>query len=244
VRHLFPGWDHIHQVAPFHLRQAIESGVPASKQSLVPYAFEIPRLFVQISDSERRSLREKLGLPQDREILLSVASINKDHKRIDYLIDEVARISKPRPYLLVAGAKSRDSAELIAYGKFLLGKEGFDARTVPHHEIAQLYLACDAFTLTSLTEGFGRVLVEALSFGLPCFVHDYEVTRYVCGKEAIFGDFSKSGALTELICNVKLWRDPIAASRRHQWVYQSFSWDNLRPQYVSMFKRCNDDLAG
>jgi hypothetical protein len=49
---------------------------------------------------------------------------------MDYLIEEVARLSKPRPYLLLLGQQEAESSEIIQRGKQLLGTENFQLRTV------------------------------------------------------------------------------------------------------------------
>ncbi|POR19569.1 glycosyl transferase [Flavobacterium columnare] len=42
----------------------------------------------------------------------------------------------------------------------------------PKKEVEEYYLGASAFILTSKSEGFGMVLLEAISFGLPCISYD------------------------------------------------------------------------
>src|SRR5436305_1548593 len=97
-----PKWDHIQQTTPVmfqHFRKMISD----DRQSLVPYGRQIPETLELLAASDRDALRRSLGLPTDRPVVLSVGALNKHHKRIDYLISEVAMLDKPRPYLLMLG---------------------------------------------------------------------------------------------------------------------------------------------
>lgn len=92
--------DHVQQVVPVNLDTALKAAVPAEKQSLVPYAVDISSELQILTRNERAALRNQLGLPEQQLLLLSVGAINRVHKRMDYVISEVASLPEPRPYLL------------------------------------------------------------------------------------------------------------------------------------------------
>ena len=154
---------------------------------------------------------------------------------MNYLIEEVATLPEPRPYLLLLGQQDGNSAEIIALGNSLLGSENFNVRTVSSHEVASYYQVADIFVLASLSEGLARVFLESMSYGLPCLVHDYSVTRFTFGNEGYFGDFTKSGSLSTLISKVLAQEcDKSKYYQRHRYIYERFSWDKLIPSYVEM----------
>ena len=64
--------------------------------------------------------------------MLSVAALNRRHKRQDYLIAELAALPAPRPFLLLAGEPDAETPEVRAMATAHLGAGGFDMRTVPH----------------------------------------------------------------------------------------------------------------
>lgn len=235
-------WDHIHQVSPEYLDAAKKVGVSLKKQTLLPHAIPIPENPIFLTQRGKIELRQRLQLPVDRMLLLSVGAINTSRKRMDYLIKGVASLSEPkRPYLLVLGAKENESEGLIEMGKKLL-PNGFDARTVEKDQVPQYYQAVDVFTLASMDEGFGLVYVEALAHGLPCLVHDYTTARFVLGDMGIYADLSKAGGLAELFTS--LTPDDFSeenARARHKYAYDRFSWDMLKPEYIEMFRRCADN---
>lgn len=232
-------WGHIHQVTPQYLKAGLKEGVPQDRQTLLPSAVNISRTFAPSQGVDQDNLRKHLGLPQDRRIILSVGAINKSRKRMDYVIREVASLRKPRPYLLLLGQRESDTQEIVDMGNSLLSKEGFSARTVAKDEVRNYYRAVDLFALASIDEGFGLVYVEAMSYGLPCLVHDYETSRFVLGEMGYYGDLTQDGGLARLIDNF-LPRDfdLEEARSRHAYAYNRFSWDSLKPKYLDLFQQC------
>lgn len=234
----FPRWDFVQQVAPPHFDEAAKAGQPAEKQAVVPYGIRVEADFRILSDAERAELRKKLDLPLDRPVVVSVAALNKTHKRMDYLIREVAALPEPRPFLLMLGQSDEETPEIAALAVEKLGAPHFALKTVPADHVAEFYRAADVFVLTSLREGFGRVFLEAMAQGLPCLAHDYDVARYVLGEFGHVADFSQNGGLTTLLQQV-LEGEPRELSRaRHRDVFDRFSWEKLRPSYLAMIERC------
>ena len=191
--------DHVQQVAPLYLEQALAAGDDPRRHTLVPYGFTVPAGTADFDPAFRRAARVELGLPPDRPIVISVGNVDRHHKRMDYLIGEIAAMPRPRPFLLILGAMDEKSRTVIAEGMQMLGEGNFIARSVPYEQVFRYYQAADCFALCSLAEGFGRVYVEACMHGLPCAAHDHPVMKYVLGEEGIYGDFRQPGALAELL---------------------------------------------
>jgi glycosyltransferase involved in cell wall biosynthesis len=235
----FHRWDHVQQVTPYHYNLAIAAGEPSQTQSLVPYGLNISATLEYCSIEQQNQLRRQLQLPENRPILLSVGAINSSHKRMDYLIYEVASLPEPRPFLLLLGQQERESQAILSLGKELLGATNFAARTVVRSAMADYYKVADAFILASLDEGFGRVLMEAMSYGLPCLAHDYDVTRFVLGELGYLADLKVPGNLSGLINQVLEKGDSEDQRKaRHRTVRDRFSWETLRPAYVDMIHKC------
>jgi glycosyltransferase involved in cell wall biosynthesis len=163
-----------------------------------------------------------------------VAALNRWHKRLDYVIEEIARMPEPRPYLLLVGQPEAETEGLRKLAHELLGDDGHSIRTVPRSEVDSLLRASDFFVLASFAEGLPRALVEAMAHGLPCLAHDYSVTRYALGEHGLLADLAQQGALSDLIqANAESW-DAAKAAERRRHVYDNFSWDRLAPEYVEM----------
>ena len=256
----FDRTDYVQQVAPFYLEEALAAREPADRHRMVPYGICVPDGAPDVSEEAKRQIRRQLELPIDREIILSVGWITAQHKRMDYVVNELAAMLDYRttgdhgtgrvvsssqvsgqstPYLVLLGTKDAESAAIIALARQKLGEENFTARSVPHEQVADYYRAADLFVLASLQEGFGRVFLEALVHGLPVIAHDHPVMRFVLGSEGTFGDLSKAGVLATLI-REKLGREDSEADaiRRREMVRARFSWVVLAPHYREMFLDC------
>ncbi|WP_313885055.1 glycosyltransferase family 4 protein [Scytonema hofmannii] len=236
----FPRWDHVQQLAPIHLQNALEAGQPSEKQTLVPYGIQMSSQLQILTPNEREALRHKLKLPEKRPLIVSVGVISKNHKRMDYVIREIASLPEPRPYLLLLGQQNSDSPEIINLGNQLLGAENFQVRTVPQKEMANYYKIADAFVLASLGEGFGRVFLEAMSHGLPCLAHEHKVIRFVLGNNEYLDNFEIPGNLASLIPQaLQESQDVSKRQRRHESAYNRFSWDKLGLDYVNLIHNVN-----
>ena len=229
--------DFVHQVAPYYLDEAINFGESAERHFFVPYGIEVgapPRT----SPKERQRIRCQLKLPLDRPIVLSVGWIARRHKRMDYVIEEMSRLPKPRPYLQLLGATDEESHEILSLGRELLGLDGFGAASVPYEEVSNYYRAADAFVLASLKEGVGRVYLEAMMHGLPVVAHRYPVSEFILGRGGRMADLSRPCGLARAIQGVLSEAHEISlAEERWRSVRDRFSWQVLAPQYMRMFRR-------
>jgi glycosyltransferase involved in cell wall biosynthesis len=204
---------------------------------LLPCALDIGPAPLPVSTAERAARRRALGFPATRPVILSVGALNRHHKRMDYLIREVASLPEPRPHLVMLGQEESDTPAVRAMAHLLLGSHGFSIRTVHPDEVEEYYRAADVFTLASLREGFGLGYAEALAHGLPCIAHDFAVARFVLGDEGIYADLREPGALAEALKRA-LASDSTDAviQRRHAGVARRFGWQELAPRYVGMLR--------
>jgi 1,2-diacylglycerol 3-alpha-glucosyltransferase len=159
-----------------------------------------------------------------------------------YVVEEVAALPAPRPFLMLLGAIDRSSGEIVRLARESLGPEGSAARSVPYPEVAPYYAAADCFVLASLGEGFGRVFLEALAHGLPVIAHRHPVMAYVLGEHGILRDLSGAGALARELHEV-LARPADGQAMRQRWaaVRRRFAWENLTAEYHRMFHRAARD---
>ena len=230
--------DHVQQLTPAYHQLALDAGEPPARHTLLPLGVALEPELRRPSGDERAALRSSLGLPREAELLLSVAALNVWHKRLDYVVREVAAM-EPRPHLVLLGQREDETPAVIALATELLGADGFTARTVAPGEVAAHYRCADMFVLGSLYEASGRVLLEALGHGLPTLCHDSETTRFVTGRYGLRGDLSEPGGLRALVAHARA--EPLSGERRvdqHRFAYETFGWDSLLPRYVDMIERC------
>ncbi|OCX54553.1 hypothetical protein BEL04_09970 [Mucilaginibacter sp. PPCGB 2223] len=224
--------DHVQQLLAIYEQEGIKGGTPPEKQTLLPYGFAIGLDEHLEAISKKQDIRKALGLDPEKKIILSVGAINKHHKRMDYVVNEVAKL--PDDYFLVIlGQYEQQTQEIkdIAADK-LKGRHLI--ANVPPDAVKKYYAASDYFVLGSLVEGFGRVIIEAQSYGLPCFVNDYVNAREVLGKYGEYVNMEADGALASALLSYKQQysqQDRIEAS------YNLYSWDKLKQGYIDMIKK-------
>ena len=233
----FTRCDAVQQVSPEHLATALARGESPERQLLLPHGLPIEPDWHVANYDERRRIRGSLGVPLDGPLVLSVGALNASHKRMDYVIREVAALSAPRPHLLLLGEAGTETEGIRALATALLGPGGCTMQTVEHAAVLEAYRAADVFVLASMVEGFGLAHVEALSAGVPCVAHESPTTRYIYGTLARRADLSELGALAPLLADaLSAPRDDVMARAQHDAAYNRFSWAMLAPQYASMFR--------
>lgn len=224
--------DHVQQLLPVYLEQAIKEGAPAKMQTLLPYGFNIDVEERIINLAKKEQVRKQLNLPLDQKIILSVGAINKHHKRMDYLINEIAKLGKDY-FLVILGQFEVETDDLIKLASSKLPGRHLIAN-VAQEKVKDYYIAADYFVLASLYEGFGRVLIEALSYGLPCIVHDYINAKQVLGENGIYLDMQKEGSIVQFLETAKPKSNPELLIHA---AYNRYSWDMLKDGYIKMIKQ-------
>ena len=227
----FTRTDFVQQVTPAGLESAIARGECSDRQSVLPHGMHVPAsLPARIIGNGRLAL----GLPADRPVILSVGMLDTAHKRMDYLIREVAALPSPRPFLCILGADGPDADVVRALARKLLGDDVL-LGAVPHQVIGAYYRAADVFALASQIEGFGLAYVEALMHGLPIVAYDTPVTRHVLGEFALLSNLSIGGEGTRAIAAALA--SPLSEQERaarHASARARFDWASLREPYVEM----------
>ena len=139
--------------------------------------------------------RSRHGIPPDAFVVISVGTICYWHKRMDYVIREVAAV--PDTWLVIVGQESGDSPAIKALGHELMG-ERIVFTTMPHDDLPKAYAAADVFVLGSLFETFGIVYIEAMAMGLPVISTNHPNQKSII-KDGIFVDMTQPGALAAVL---------------------------------------------
>ena len=145
-----------------------------------------PARFGPIDDTRRAQLRDTVGAT-DRFVLLSVGGV-EPRKGTVHLFRALGRLRErmdPAPVLVVVGGESfqdytayRDAAvaELDALG-LRLGDDVHILGPVSDDELHGWYRSADALAFPSIKEGWGMVVLEAMSADLPVVASDLPVFR-------------------------------------------------------------------
>lgn len=165
---------------------ARELDILAAKFGVVPNGVDTSH-FTPAAD--RPSARDRLGLPNDRPILLCVGNI-KPIKGHEALLRGLAQLPacKVRPLLVIAGKDFSDGC-VPSLAKQILPQDsvrfvGLQADLLPW------YRAADVFVLPSLFEGMSNALLEAMACGLAV------IATRVGGNSDVL-EHGKNGLLVE-----------------------------------------------
>jgi 1,2-diacylglycerol 3-alpha-glucosyltransferase len=212
--------------------EAREFGIPDNRLFLLPYGVDARRFSPRVR-TLRSQIRKQLGIPEDVTVVLTVAALKCEHKRLDYLIREVSSINGPI-WLLAAGQRTNETALLEQEAdRRLAGRWRFV--TWPHEILHNLYGAADIFVLSSLTEAFGIVTVEAMLSGLPVLVHKSEVNNWITnGTPVQLIDMSFEGQLAKAI-GTFLSNGAHGSSRNA--AKMRFSWEKSVAKYIDVYRR-------
>jgi glycosyltransferase involved in cell wall biosynthesis len=228
----YPPADHTHHVTKVTFDDAIAYGRSASAMTLVPCGFDPGRFAVNL---DRFALRRMHGIDQDVFVILSIAALNRGHKRIDYLIDEVGAI-EGKVLLLLDGSRDHpDHVGLIAYAKQRLG----DRCRISHvasDKVGEFYHMADVMAHAALFESFGLALAEASACGLPVVVHDAPHFRWLFPNSACWTDMSRPGALAAKLTALMADRSRLQSLVCSESTLRRFSWPHLRTHYAALYR--------
>jgi 1,2-diacylglycerol 3-alpha-glucosyltransferase len=230
----YKDFDVIQQMSRAAYEEALDFGIPREKMEL------ISNCCPQISPTtDRETTRRQLGFQSDEFVIISVAAWNKYHKRIDYLIREVAAMNDPKVKLLLCGAPEVDASELKELGHSLLG-DRVRWITVPPNEVPNLLTASDAFVLASLRESLGNALLEAVLVGLPVVTHAHDGARFILQDQQQWtADLSQPNILRDRLLQLKNHPpDRAELEALKQDVAHRFSDAVLAEQFERMVKAC------
>jgi glycosyltransferase involved in cell wall biosynthesis len=143
--------DHVFAASTFTKKSLLAAGVPENKISVVPYG----------ADSRLCRLSARLETREKQRILF-VGQMGQ-RKGLSYLLEACAQMDMTNRELRLCG-RGFDLPDAISKNPpaWLCVR-----RNLSEQDLAEEYRNADVFVLPSIIEGFGLVILEALSFGLP-----------------------------------------------------------------------------
>ena len=229
---------YLQHLMPYHLESARNAGFWKPTWTAIPNFIDTKVFRPGRGDA----LRTELGIPLDGRVVLCAAAIRRDHKRIDYLLEEFAELRSFAPalpvWLVLAGGREHDTDELVAYGHRLLGDRLRTLVAFPRERMPELYRSADLFALTSLMEMMGIALIEASATGIPCVVNTHPVLEWIVGSGGESVDMSRPGALARTLhswlVDAPRRRECGAVGRQH--CVDNFSRDKVVDQIVDYYR--------
>jgi glycosyltransferase involved in cell wall biosynthesis len=138
-------------------------GVPEERLALFSYTVDVDdfRRRSRMPPEERAEVRERLGVPADARVVLSLAKLNGREAPWD-LLRAFSRLGREDACLVLAGdgpdrpVLEREAGPQVRFPGY-----------VPYPELPALYAAADLFVHPAREERWGVSVAEALACGLP-----------------------------------------------------------------------------
>jgi len=149
-----------------HVKNQIITQFNINENKISAISPHIPDNFFPMHNKE--SLRNELGLPENKKLILSVSS---DAPRKNLAMVESAM------------KKLDNSYQLVRIGSHVGNSITFS--NVDDEKINKIYNACDMLLFPTLEEGFGYPVVEAFKTGLPVLSSDIDIIKEVSDGAAL-----------------------------------------------------------
>ena len=228
-----PYADLVHYVTPAAQQEALARGAPAGRASVLPVGVDTAGM---AQPRDRDGLRREHGVGAGTFVILAVTTLNRHHKRVDFLIEEVARIPGDILLWVDASAHPDGDASLLALAKERLGPR-FRHTHVASERVADLYRLADVMVSTSLHETFGMAVVEAMCAGLPVVAHDSPHFRWLVERRGHLLDMRQPGALAARLERLRDHRDELAGVADGQGAVRRFGWEAQKQGYLDLYRR-------
>jgi glycosyltransferase involved in cell wall biosynthesis len=213
------------------------------KAHLIPNAVDLDR-FRPVSEEERHTLREKLGLPLDKSLIISHGRIAQG-KRLDVLCRAAARLQKAHPAieiwlpgsLLGSSQPVKDALDRIINETGLRGKVHFPG---PIENIQDYLRAADIFAMPSEREGLPNAMIEAMACGLPIIGSEIGgivdlIEHEENGLLVPVGDpVTLAAGIRRYIENPDFARQ--MGEQARQTAQDRHSWDRILAQYLELYR--------
>ena len=173
---------------------------------------------------DKRAARTRLGLPQDRQLILFVSQrATNRNKGMDYLVEACNLLSNSHPEM-------KGCVEVVILGghaEEVVSQMPFEAHPLGYvsdeRHIVDVYNAADIFVLPSLSENLPNTIMEAMACGIPC-------VGFKVGGIPEEIDHQKNGY-------VAAYRDAEDLARGIHWVLQEADYEALSKSAVTKVSR-------
>lgn len=228
--------DQIITVSDATTRDCVKEGCPKDVVTTIYQGFE-SRAHVEVTEQQIQQTKTKFNLPD--KYLLSLGTL-QPRKNIPYLVEAFAKAASSIPHSLVlSGDKSDSYYEILT----LIEKLGIKDRVIftgyiSDEERTVLYNHADVFIYPSKYEGFGLVVLEAMSHNCPVMVTNTSSLPEAVGDAGIIVELNDIQAFAQEI--VALTQDEEAKAqlikKGQAWI-EKFTWEQAAKQTLSVYQK-------
>ncbi len=157
-------------------------GIPQSRMVLLDNDIDVSR-FRPLDDDARDAVRQRLGVPADRLMLLYVHRLCRD-RGADYLLPVLAACEEAGlAVTLVAVGPNGDASAPLQEHAARRPEQLRLTGAMSNADLPDLYATADLFLMPSRGEGFPRVLLESMASGTAAVTNRVGVTPVVVPED-------------------------------------------------------------
>lgn len=214
--------------------------------------FDVAKLRAQTVGSYSASIRGKLGIPEERPIVLYVGG-HDERKNIGNLVGivhqaglELRARGKVAPILVMAGrVTSRDEVDRLdaTLRRYAMERDVVSLGYVPDEDLEELYTESALFLFPTLYEGFGLPALEAMAAGLPVVASNTSsIPEVVGGAGLLFNPLSVDEGARAVIEVLESTQAQEELSRAGIARARAFTWERTGRTTLEGYKRAYEIL--
>lgn len=216
-----------------------ELGITASKIVAPPFNFVDTQKFTTVNLEGKKRLRQKLGLPLNKTILVFVGRVVPS-KGLDLLLDVFPTLKRGCFLLLLLASQEIGSTDYCKVVKTRIkGLEPLGVKTIWNEPEITAYLqTSDLLILPSTDEGKGTVQFEAMACSLPCVCSNIGSISESLPPSFLPFTFNPASAAdfrTKIDLALAACTDPSLKSAARDFVVQFHSAETMVKKYTQIF---------
>jgi len=240
--------DRIICVSAHTKKECFQRRIPEEKVVIIPNGVDVGEFYLDKDKEElRRILSEELSIDfQDKKILLSVGRLIERkgfHWFVGKVFPEILRRRKDFLYLIVGEGQLRSRIQkdieknALVEKVFLLGE-------VKDQTLKMLYNASDLFIMPNIPvardiEGFGLVVLEASSTGLPVVASRLEGIKDALkgmGDEFLVETYDTEGFVRVIMRLLEDNKKGEIGVRVRESILENYNWEKIVKLYLKEFR--------
>jgi len=230
--------DKIFPISQYTMEKCREIRIPAEKLSVILIGLDISKI-PECKDANRNLLLSKIGTDlANKTILLTIGRLIRRKGHIWFIKNVFSKLPDNFVYIIAGtGSQSEEIAKTIK--DFDLVGRVFMLGFISDEEKACLYQIANIFIMPNVfekndQEGFGIVIIEAGSYGLPVIATKIEgiVDAVIDGSTGYLVNEKDVQGFLDAIMNINLERNSIISV-----VTEKFDWKTTANSYFEEFKK-------
>lgn len=227
----------------------LQANILPAKITYIPQGVDVDRFSPVATNEKKEELRTKLELPNGVDVVMFVGAV-VERKGVDWLVTAWKEVQKiyPDACLVLVGQHQFDKLDVnqVGLNSFvtkivnIIDSNNMNVKMVGGRNNVEEYLQCaDVFVLPSRKEGFGNVILEAMSCGIP------SVITYMDGVSGETITHNENGFIANSVDEISKWISKLLADKElairlgnngRLRALENFSLNDIAKRYLSVYR--------